>query len=595
MMTKIATVAAALGLVTGLGEGIGLMLLQQSGELGFRIARVPVWYEILVISPLLCLGIFLATALLLVGAATLLRPLKLAIDWTAVTVFVCSALLWFDWLTVPGRLRLYAVVPLAGGLAAVSLRVYLSRPGRQERLFQHTLSLSIVLALAAFAATVGWPWVADRLSSNGTVSHPKNSPNVVVVVFDTVRADHVSAYGYSRQTTPFLDQLAREGALFENAYSTSSWTLPAHGSLMTGLLPHDHGATTSRLSPTAPTIAEVLSASGYRTAAFSGNVDWFTRREGFGRGFERFRGLFLTPSDMAGRTIYGRMYDEFISPALHTPPLLNRVPAEEINRAALTWLDRGSNDAPFFLVLNYFDAHAPYEPPQPYRHQFSDEPNPGGRLRDVTLSSPPRLTPRQLQDEIDAYDGGIAYLDHELQRLVQALIARKQFENTLLIVLADHGESFGEHGLFTHRTALYRELVRIPMVLRWPAGVPAGVRIQTPVSIIDVPATITDELHLKQTIGHGRSLVSTWTGEDTGRSFPVEELERMPFDLFNWVPAFKGSMRAIVTPEWQYIEHQTLGAELYHIADDPQQLVNVMNTPAGHRVAAALLANLRAQ
>ena len=583
--------ALALGLCAGLVEGAAMLWLQSAGWLGWRIARVPVGGLILVIAPVCAAAVFLATA----GMASLLSRV---VAWAGrppapeqFSFAACGFLLWFDWLMVPGRLRLYAIVPLAIGLAAVMLRWHRSRPTTAWTAARRAMPWLVLATVLASAATHGRGWALEELAIARLSDRKVGAPNVLVVVLDTVRADHVSAYGYPRPTSRFLDQLANDGVLFERAYSTSSWTLPAHASLLTGLLPQEHGATVARLEDRTRTLGELLRSHGYRTAAFSANLEWFTRQHGFGRGFITFGDFDQTIGDSLGRTLYGRLFDEFIGPPLGLPPLRPRLAASDINRFALDWLDRHTATAPSFVVLNYFDAHGPYEPPQPFRGQFSSHASPGGLLKDKMLRRPPNLTGAQLQDEIDAYDGAIAYLDNQLCALLEELDRRQLLGNTLIVVTSDHGESFGEHGLFTHRTALYHELIHVPLILHWPGHLQGKQRIAVPVSIADVPATIADLLDLTD---HGldplQSLALAW--EDpirfASRRYPVQSLARMPFDEFNWVPAYYGAMRSVVTARWHYIEHETQGDELYDLEQDPEELVNLIGTPDGLATARVL-------
>jgi arylsulfatase A-like enzyme len=582
-------IAATLGLCAGLVEGAALLSLQQAELLGWRVARVPVWTEIVIISPVVTAGVFLAVAACVIAIASAVRRVAASLTADVAVLAVCGFLMWFDWLTLLGRLRVYAVVPLSLGLASVMVRWYRRDAPVAPAWVRRGLPFLVVATILIAAGTYGRTAFNERRALSTLPAAAANSPNVLVVVLDTVRADHVSTYGYARATTPFIDRLGREGAVFDNAYSTSSWTLPAHGSLLTGLLPHQHGATIATLEATHPLLSEALLARGYRTAAFSANLDWFTRRHGFGRGFIRFGDFFQSLGDMAGRTLFGRMFDEFVADPLHIPPLRTRVLAADINRAAIQWLDRSASSAPFFLVLNYFDAHGPFEPPQPYRGKFSSVPNPGGLIREGTLRQRPRLTAAQLQGEIDAYDGGIAYLDHQVETLVGELDRRAAANNTMVIIVSDHGEGFGEHGLFTHRTALYRELIHVPLIVRWPGHVPSQARIKAPVTIADISATVLDLVKGSPAGIPGQSLALAWTNPDQpSNRYPVQELARMPFDEFNWVPAFKGAMRSVTTPAWHYIEHDTLSPELFDLDGDPQELSNVIGSSGNAAIAREL-------
>ena len=589
-------IAATLGLLAGLVEGAALLLLQQAELLGWRTARVPVWTEIIIISPLVTAAVFLTAGVCVIAIASAARRVAASMTADVVVLAVCGFLMWFDWLTLLGRLRVYAVVPLSLGLASVMVRWYRRDAPAAPAWIRSGLPLLGAATILVALGTYGRTWINERAALGRLPAAASGSPNVLIVVLDTVRADHVSSYGYPRATTPFIDRLGSEGAVFDNAYSTSSWTLPAHGSLLTGLLPRDHGATTARLDGAHPMLSEALLARGYRTAAFSANLDWFTRRHGFGRGFIRFGDFFQSFGDKAGRTLFGRMFDEYVADRLHVTPLRSRVLAADINRAAIQWLDRSASSAPFFLVLNYFDAHGPFEPPQPWRRKFSSVPNPGGLIREGTLRQRPRLTAAQLQGEIDAYDGGIAYLDQQVETLMGELERRGAANNTVVMIVSDHGEGFGEHGLFTHRDALYRELIRVPLLVRWPGHVPSHARFSTPVSIADIPATVMDLLKAPPTAAMpGQSLALAWTNPAAAAAstrYPVQELAHMPFDEFNWVPAFKGAMRSVTTSAWHYIEHDTLGAELFDLERDPQELSNVIGLPDNAPIARQLAGQL---
>ena len=220
---------------------------------------------------------------------------------------------------------------------------------------------------------------------------PPDAPNILLIVIDTLRSDHLSSYGYERSTSSTIDRLAEQGVLFENTFSTSSYTTPSHASLLTGRYPHDHGAQwiTRRpiLNDRCPTLPEALKARGYRTAAFSANRFWFTREQGFGRGFIHFEDNFHSPGDMAVRTFYGRKFEEFILRRLFDDYPW-RQQARNINNSVMRWLERNP-DEPFFAFLNYFDVHDPYLPPQPYRSEFSTLENPGGSSTPTRIGTTP--------------------------------------------------------------------------------------------------------------------------------------------------------------------------------------------------------------
>src|SRR5690606_35418120 len=200
--------------------------------------------------------------------------------------------------------------------------------------------------------------------------------------------------------------------VFLNALSTSPYTGPSHASLLTGRYPRDHGFQWIERRPTYDgrytTIAEVLRDRGYRTGAVSANRFWFTREQGLQRGFTHFEDYFHTPGDMAVRTALGRKFDELVlKRILKDYPWRRRAP--DVNRALIEWLEAAPG-RPFFAIINYFDVHDPYVPPQPYRSKFSALEEPGGIINSYQGRYHPALTAAQVQAEIDAYDGAIAYV-----------------------------------------------------------------------------------------------------------------------------------------------------------------------------------------
>jgi arylsulfatase A-like enzyme len=305
--------------------------------------------------------------------------------------------------------------------------------------------------------------------------HQDPRPNLVIVSLDTLRARNVSAYGYPRQTTPFLDGLAKQGTLFEDAITTSTTTAPSHMSLFTGLYPVHHGIRAGYASKRpGPAIATTLYTAGYRTAAFTEN-GFLVRERGFGEGFEEY-------TENHGHHIQG-------------PGEV----AKTFGQAA-QWLEQASG--PFFLFVHTYQPHAPFWPPPGYEELFQDEPVPG-------VDDP------QMQQFRDDYDREIRYTDDELEKLVAAIDQAGLREPTLLVVLSDHGEEFGEHGAYQHGAAVFEETLRIPLVLAGP-GVPLGKRIPDAVSLIDVFPTVLALLGLEIPDGiDGTNLAPIMRGEST--------------------------------------------------------------------------------
>jgi arylsulfatase A-like enzyme len=411
-----------------------------------------------------------------------------------------------------------------------------------------------------------------------------------------LRADHVSAYGYSRPTTPNIDRLADRGVLFEGAFSPASWTLPSHVSMLTGLYPHQHGAEETYYRGHEKTLAEALRDRGYRTGAVSANTLWFARHRGVARGFVRFDDYFHSVADMASRTMLGRRFAKGILPRLGYEDHPGRRRAPSVNEGALNWIDKESG-RPFFLFLNYLDSHDPYLPPTPYRTKFSRMPDPGGRLNGRQGRYYPELTPEELQGEVDAYDGAINYVDEHIGQLVAALEERGLMKNTILIVTSDHGESFGEHGLLMHLNGLYRETLHVPLIVVWPGQLPEKQRRSAPVSLTALPATV---LELAGLPDQGSFPVPSLAGvlKDPAAPLadhcPLAELAQFPHDAIKRNPCYSGRLKSLVCGPQHYVVHEKLGEELFRWMEDPQELNNLTKTPEGRKAADEFGVRLRA-
>jgi len=303
---------------------------------------------------------------------------------------------------------------------------------------------------------------------------PQN--NVLLVVLDTVRADHLSAYGYPRPTAPNLDRLAEEGELYLRAYAQSPWTLPAVATILTGQPPHVHGARRTAhgvhgIRDDVTTLAERMSRARYRTAAFV-NVVWCAAEvSGLDRGFELYDMRFREDNYQQERD------------------------ARETTDAALEWI-RSIEGDPFFLVVHYFDPHLTYDPPPPFDTMFEA---PGGprisrgfgsseevfKIREGQI----RLDERRRESLIARYDGELRFVDEQLGRLRERLEELGRWDDTLVVVMADHGEEFWDHGAFEHGHTHHEELLHVPLVVRRPVG-PVGVENADRVRQLDIAPTI---------------------------------------------------------------------------------------------------------
>jgi arylsulfatase A-like enzyme len=363
--------------------------------------------------------------------------------------------------------------------------------------------------------------------------------NIVLVTLDTTRADRIGCYGYAPAATPVLDRLAAGGIRFAEAVTVAPETLPAHATLLTGLLPPSHGVRINaegHLGSRHQTLAEVARARGYQTAAFL-SAFVLDARFGLNQGFDH----------------YDDRVDATQVPAFGTGT--NERRAGATTDAALAWLQSRDRARPFLLWVHYFDAHAPYAPPAPFASRFAGQP----------------------------YDGEIAYADAQLGRLLAGLDAPGLRDKTLVVVAGDHGESLGDHGERTHSVFLYGSAVRVPLVISSPRLFPRPAVVEgTVVSLADLAPTLLDLLGVEDPPARdGVSLLSTKA--DPKRAVYVETL--VPYLDFGWAPLF--GLRSLH-------ESYVLAPrpECYDLRSDPAERRNLLGGKAGGKGACSAQARL---
>ncbi len=566
--------AAFFGLITGLSEGIILYLLQINNLLFWRLSNRAIWIETLWISPVfdfLLFG-FLGALLVIIGRVFN----KLPVNKIAIMLF--SFMFVFDLLFIflIGRVSIIAILVLALGIAS-QLGIFIIK--KERRFFSISIKgLPVVAGLAIMLLVIiqAGKLVLEQTTTSRLPAAKPETPNVLVIIIDALRADHLSSYGYSRNTSPNIDRIAQEGSLFENAIAPSSWTQPSHASLLTGRYTYEHQAELAPLDDRFQTIGEALQEQGYRTGAVSANLFFFTRRQGFGRGFAHFEDHFQTIPDMASNTLYGYIIDYyFLRKILNYEEPIYRKLADDVTDSALRWIQKDTQK-PYFLFINYFDAHDPYTPPNPYRTQFSSMDNPGGEINSYIERYSPELTSEQLQGEIDAYDGSVLFIDDQIEILLNGLRESGQLDNTIVMITSDHGESFGEHGLLQHSNSLYIEQIRVPLIIWWPGKIPANNRVNLPVSISALPATILSLVNGDSGTFPGPALDTLAQGQAAPGDFPdpISELEQFT-GAADQNPSTHGELKSVISSDLQYIIHETFGEELYDWRRDPQEMVNL--------------------
>src|SRR5579863_295617 len=303
---RILLLSAAFGIVVGLVEGLGLLIFH--GLPWFKLnSRIPegVSIEILWISPVVNLLFFLALGLVF---AALLRFLP-RLQVLHAALFLFTFLAFVDWVGLTGHIAVVGILALGVGFGVVISRRMFPRRAGILHAAPKVVVWGCLVTLLTFIAVEGGLRTRENTATAHLPVASKTAPNVLVIVVDTLRADHLSLFGYARPTSPHLDAIARQGASFEDAISTSSWTLPAHQGFLTGRYPHEQGPLREQpVNPNFPTLAEAMDNLGYRTGAFSANTDFFCRRAGFARGFLHFEDYFYSVGDMAYRTFWGRVF-----------------------------------------------------------------------------------------------------------------------------------------------------------------------------------------------------------------------------------------------------------------------------------------------
>ncbi len=498
-----------------------------------------------------------------------------------------------------GALVAVAALPLAvllGRLAVRPARALADRITARGRLVPLPLAVGVgVVVVAATAWTAPSftlsPLPRDvryaKLPSRGKLE----TPNVVFVTIDTLRADHLGCYGYERPTSPFLDALAAKGTIFEDAVAAAAWTKPATGTILTGLYPSRHGALYHGSSLQLPeghkTLAESFRDSDYVTAGFVTNPN-LKKVFAFDRGFDFY---FDSPVEdtvtlaSIRASSFGRALMKILR---HQFNWKYENDVFQMNRHILTWLE-ANRENPFFLYLHYIDPHIPYAPPKEYRDRFARD-----------LRGLPLFNERKEKVGIDLYDAEIRYSDDGMKELVEGLEALG-LDDTIFVLTSDHGEEFFEHGVLGHGFSLYQEVVHVPLIVRGP-GVARGRRVAKPVQILDLAATVLELAGTGITrLGDGTSFANAmrdprWKAElpyFLENEFGPEHTQNRSF-VFNGVR--KGDWKLVLTEENVYFppDDPRYGREaLYNLADDPAERDNLIHDVQHAALVRELLDKLR--
>lgn len=430
------------------------------------------------------------------------------------------------------------------------------------------LVFTSTMSIASTGGAEGSEWKSVGFLAEPTVWSRTSSaaPNVIVLLLDTLRADRLGSHGWERARTPFLDGLAQRGVRFADAMSAASWTLPSHASLFTSTYSSQHGLWRDvRLADGQDTVAEVLRAGGYRTAAFA-EGGFLKPEHGFARGFERFVS--------AGRDC-SLTFD-----------------------LAADWME--TCEGPFFAFVHTYKVHAPYKPAPAYEQGYVrpyDGDTSADRLARVGVNRAGTVPePGLVRYLSDMYDAEIAELDGLLAQLFERLEASGRLDNTLVVVTSDHGEEFFEHGAFAHGASLYQEQLHVPLILHWPGHFEGGAVVPGTVHTIDVAPTLVEAA--------GLALPAGWEGLPLSAEAP--DGDRLLFTPMRvrWADEERRGELAVAVREgrWKYVDYPAglrvldpqEGPRLYDLEADPGETHNLLEGE-GYAEWAARAAELWAQ
>jgi arylsulfatase A-like enzyme len=493
---------------------------------------------------------------------------------------------WFVFLREVMSTSLLAALVFGLALAALWVTRTPGSPlGAMDRIPRRGWSVTVLVSMAVLAVSFGLSQLSpSSIDSKVHATARSKSPNIVLIISDATRADHLSSYGYYRNTTPNIDGLAKRGVLFENAISSSSWTLPAISSIFTSLLPHQHGAGADFPLGKGPrTMAEILSVIGYETAGFSANPHFGISPWGLGRGFETYTDTTEALGYSFDASRLGHDIIEPLSEEWFHHSRFNEFNAHQLNEQVYHWFAHRS-DRPFFLLVHYDDAHDSYEVPSPYDHIYGPVSEDAKRLLPEAKYSRVRLTAGQRESVIAAYDGSLRFIDSQVGELLRFLQQSPEWSNTYIIMTSDHGEAFGEHNAYTHGWDLYREVLHVPLVVVGP-GVPAGVRIKDTASTRKIFPTVLQWSGMKQPVLLQRSLSRMW-GSHYVPVLPEEPTVSEFLDP--GPPTVARGLISVTTREWHFIYYADHQSRLFHWPSDPLEQHDVAELPDNQAIVVHL-------
>jgi arylsulfatase A-like enzyme len=421
-----------------------------------------------------------------------------------------------------------------------------------------------------------------------------NRPNILLIVLDAARADHLSSYGYRRNTTPNIDKIAAEGVLYEQAISPAIWTVPSHASLFTGMYLAGHGLRGRNLKLRAdiPTLASFLGTDGYDTVAITANA-LIGSATGLSLGFGEvldIRNVIQGDKLSRWQQLINRAYRQLYYGGKPNESAWFDSGAWRLNFELKRWLNAHQrSDRPFFIFTNYMETHISYDPPRAFSRRFLTAAQ-EARWQEVNqnawrfMSGEVTMTNDDWDILTGLYDTELAYVDMRLGQLYDYLAQSGLLDNTILIITADHGENLGDHGLMDHQYCVYDTLVHVPLIIRYPASFPAGHRETALVQTLDLFPTIAKLLgrHNEPSLSNlqGQSLLPEDLVQET-RPFTVTEylapqLHTFQRESIKVDDYFARQLRALRTDSHKFIWASDGQHELYDLTIDPREKENLI-------------------
>jgi len=400
-------------------------------------------------------------------------------------------------------------------------------------------------------------------------------PNVVIVVMDTARQDHLSCYGYKRNTTPNLNKLVEDSRIYYNAYSTSCWTSSAHASLFTGLFTITHRTSQENwsMNDQLTTLAEVFKTEGYETTGITENP-MLARNHLFDQGFLTYHETWKMDPENRISTLFGKENMAF-----------------DLFKKSLK---RRNQEMPFFIFINFIEPHSPYNSSEQFYDQFLSDPNlqcVSNRWQDYYLGRI-GFDQNELRHLNELYDAEIRYVDHYVGKIMRELKKRKLWENTVFIVTSDHGENIGDHGMMDHVFSLYESTIKIPLIIHYPKLIPGHSEEHDPVELTDIFPTVLkiSGISLEKYPSQGHDLFETDHGgenpvfceyyypEQALRCFKKQDRENIHIEKY------KRRIRCIISNHMKLIWGSDGNHELYDLMKDPEESENLFYKET-HRMA----------